>query len=223
RRLPLATRFTTSDGKSVALGDVLGRGQSALLSLSYSHCALMCSTVLRGAADVARELGGAGDRFALVNVSIDPRESPGEAARVQAPLLERAGLAGRPEHWPFLVGTQASIDAVASAVGFRYAWDARTRQYAHPAALFVIDRDGVIRRYFYGIRFDRDATRRALFGADPGQAPAAAPLTCFRFDTLERRFGARLTWFFRAGAAAILALGAAGLIALRRAERRRTS
>jgi len=221
RRLPLAVRFSRSDGGSVALGDVLGRGRPALLVLSYSHCALMCSTVLRGAADVARELRAGGDSFAFVNVSIDPRESPAEAARVQAPLLERAGLAGAPEGWPFLVGSRASIDAVADALGFRYAWDARTQQYAHPAALFAIAPDGVVRGYFYGVRFERNAVRTALLGALPKQAPSTEPLTCFRLDTLERRFGTRLAWFFRAGGAATLALGAAGLMALRRAGRQR--
>jgi protein SCO1/2 len=220
--LPLATPFTTSSGRSVTLRDVLPAGKPALLVLSYSHCALLCSTVLRGVADLVRQLDAEPRAsFGLVNVSIDPRETPQEAGRVQAAMLERAGRAGKPASFPFVVGNQQAVDAVARSVGFRYAWDARTQQYAHPAALIVLAPNASVARYFYGVRFDAAEVRRALEGRERAPASAATALTCFRLDGLEQRFGKRLTWALRLGGALVLVTLLLGIAALRRAEGRR--
>lgn len=222
-QLPLDAPFSTEARRPVRLADVLGSGRPALVTLSYSHCALMCSTVLRGVAELVRELGAPrpGADYALVNVSIDPNETPDEAARVQAPLLERAGLAGHAERWPFLVGTKGAIDDVARPLGFEYSWDARTRQYAHPAVLFVLGPDARLKRAFPGVRFDARDVRAALFGTPPPPVETAESLTCFRFDAATRRFGNAIAWAFRVGGALLLVVVLFGWVWLRHGERRR--
>ena len=45
----------------------------------------------------------------------------------------RGGTAG----WHFLTGKDPQIHALASAVGFRYAYDAASDQYAHPSVIMV--------------------------------------------------------------------------------------
>lgn len=221
--LPGDTPFTSEARRAVRLGDLLGRDRPALVTLSYSHCALMCSSVLRGVADLVRQLDAPrpGADYALVNVSIDPNETPDEAARVQAPLLERAGLAGHAERWPFLVGTKDAIDAVARPLGFDYAWDERTRQYAHPAVLYVLGADGRLKRAFSGARFDAREVRSALFGTATEPRGRVAGIQCFRFDAVSRRFGGALVWTYRALGALLVALVVCAWLWLRHAERRR--
>lgn len=215
--LPLARSFTTSEGREARLGDFFGNGRPGLLVLSYARCAMLCSVVLRGVSDLLREYRVTPDeRWVVVNVSIDPRETPHEAARVQATALARAGLPGAVERFPFLVGDPASIDAVAKATGFRYAWDEATRQYAHPAALIVVSPDGRVARYLHGVRFEPEEVRAALNGESPRKSLTEVVLSCFRSDVLERRYGGAIARAFQLGGLLILGALVTLLVSLAR-------
>jgi protein SCO1/2 len=218
-QLPLDRSFTTTRGERIRLGDVLGNGKPTLLVLAYSRCTMLCNLVLRGAAGVVHELTlRPGRDFNAVAISIDPREAPGEASRTQQMLLVKAGYAGQTERWPFLVGTKADIDAVASTLGFRYRWDAPTEQYAHPAVMFVLSSEGRVAGYFYGLQHDTRAIDNALRCVGPAshaKAAVASVLSCFRFDTLSQKYGKSIRFCFQAGAAAVLMLLVAGIVRLR--------
>jgi protein SCO1/2 len=221
-RLPLDTPFTSSHEQKLMLGDVVGRGKPVLLVMAYSRCSMLCSLVLRAAADAVPELGlAAGKDFSLVTISIDPRETPYEAGRTQELALGRAGYPGQDQVWPFLVGGESAIQRVSESLGFRYTWDERTEQYAHPAVLFVISPEGRIGGYFYDLRPDPALLRAALLGT---RTPApmtlqSSVLNCFRFDALGRKYGPVVQRAFQGGAASVaLALGM-GLIWLFRKER----
>jgi protein SCO1/2 len=229
-QLPLDLGFTDSTGRAVRLGDYFGDGKPLLLVMTYTRCAMLCSLVLRG---TAKALAGLdyppGRDFRVLNVSIDPRDTPHEAARNQAVMLEGIGLAGQPERWPFLVGEEPAIRALADSVGFRYVWDARTEQYAHPTVIFAIDPQGRVARYLYGFEFPPralaqtmaevragipDASRAAgTAGSDSRPGMADAILACFRFETSIRLFGAPVQRVFQAGALLIL-IGLATTVAL---------
>jgi protein SCO1/2 len=218
-QVPLGRRFTTSQGAQLELGRVLGNGKPTLLTLAYNRCTMLCNLVLRGTADVVRQLElRPGRDYNAVTLSIDPRELPGEASRTQQMLLVKAGYAGQAKRWPFLVGTKADIDAVAGALGFRYRWDARSEQYAHPAVVFVLSPRGRVVAYFYGLKHDASAIEQALRSAAPVSHPTAAAsvLSCFRFDTLSQKYGGRIHLGFQLGSAAVLVLLVAGIWRLRR-------
>jgi protein SCO1/2 len=237
--LPLDLVFTDSTSRSVRLGDSFGDGKPVLLLLTYTRCAMLCSLVLRGTGQALARLDTQpGSDFRVVNVSIDPRETPHEAARKQAVLLEQIGAPGEPQRWPFLVGKEAAIRALAASLGFRYAWDARTEQYAHPAVIFVIDPHGRVARYLYGFEFDpRELTAalaQARLGAtaapgalasharddqDPGAL--ASILSCFRFESTTQIFGASIRSLFQGGALLILGTLATAMALFLRHERRR--
>jgi protein SCO1/2 len=231
--IPLALPLTDSTGRAVRLGDYFGDGKPVLLLLTYNRCVMLCSLVLRGTSKALAALATdetsprlPGRDYRVVNVSIDPRDTPHEAARKQAIVLEQAGLAGQPARWPFLVGEEPAIRALASSLGFRYAWDARSEQYAHPAVIFVIDPQGRIARYLYGFDFDPRALAAALSGAPDTPATrrsglAEAILSCFRFEPSARIFGAPIQRLFQGGALLILvALVTAVALCLRRERRR---
>lgn len=233
--LPLDLQLTDSTGRTVRLGDYFGDGKPVLLLLTYNRCAMLCSLVLRGTSKALAALATStslrrlpGRDYRVLNVSIDPRDTPHEAARKQAVVLEQVGLAGQPTRWPFLVGEEPAIRALAESLGFRYAWDARSEQYAHPAVIFVIDPQGRITRYLYGFEFDPRTLAAALAGEPdtrtPGRAGAGLAetiLNCFRFEPSARIFGAPIQRIFQAGALLILvALSTAVVLCLRRERRR---
>jgi len=218
-QIPLNQRFTTSQGDQVELSQVLGNSKPTLLVLAYNRCTMLCNLVLRGAADVVHQLElQPGRDYNAVTLSIDPHELPGEASRTQQMLLVKAGYAGQQARWPFLVGKEPDIRAVAGAVGFHYRWDDRTQQYAHPAVLFVLSPEGRVRAYFYGLKHDVRDIQQALRSAAPSaRAPSAASvLSCFRFDTLSQKFGGRIRLGFQLGSAAVLILLVSGVWRLRR-------
>ena len=76
-------------------------------------------------------------------------------------------MAGR--DWPFLVGEEPSIRALASEVGFHYAYDARTDQYAHPAAAIVLTPRGKVSLILYGVAFSPRDLRLSLIEAGEGK------------------------------------------------------
>jgi len=218
-QVPLERRFTTSEGKQVKLARLLANGKPTLLILAYNRCTMLCNLVLRGAADVVHQLElKPGRDYNAVTISIDPHELPGEASRTQQMLLVKAGYAGQPQRWPFLVGKESDIGAVAGALGFRYRWDERTQQYAHPAVLFVLPPEGRVISYFYGLKHDARDIEQALRSASPLARPpaAASVLSCFRFDTLSQKYGRRIRFGFQLGSAAVLVLLVAGAWRLRR-------
>lgn len=213
--LPLGARFRTSDGRDVALGDVLEGGKPTLLVLAYNRCTMLCSLVLRSVARLMTDFElRPGEDFSLVTLSIDPSDTVLEASRMQASLSDAAGFGAEPERWTFLVGEKPAIDAVADALGFRYRWDQNTEQYAHPAVLFTLAPDARISGYFDGLAPERAALRAALAGDGPRRAAAllqGAILDCFRFDTSTSRYGSAIVWLLRGGATSLV-LGLVGLM-----------
>jgi protein SCO1/2 len=223
-QVPLAVPFTEARRGPTRLGQVLDGKRPVLLVLAYARCTMLCSLVLRGVASVAHRMTLAPGRdYQLIVISLDPRETVDEAARKQSALLAELGGAAAPARGPYLVGTRPSIDAVAGAIGFRYAWDPRTEQYAHPAVMFVLTPDARVARTLHGIEFDPDEVSAALADATAGRMvtkAAADVMRCFRFDPASRRAGARAQRFLQIGAASIFVMLVAGIGVLIAWERR---
>ncbi len=224
-QLPLDERFQASDGSWRRLGELAGRGQPLLLVLAYSRCSMLCSLVLQSAAELVPRLElTPGSDYRLLTISIDPRETPFEAARTRQLVLERAQL-GSGEAWPFLVGSEAAIRNVADELGFSYVWDAASEQFAHPAVLFTLSPEGRVSGYFYDLRPDPRAVRAALLGERSlsVRSAGAAVLSCFRFDALARKYGSLVQRSFQLGALAVAAGLGLTIARLFRRERRARS
>jgi protein SCO1/2 len=200
----------------------LDPARPTLLVLAYARCTMLCNVLLRGVVDVARRMEKVPGRdYKLVLIGLDDRETLDEGRRRQSALLAELVRGD----WSYLHGDRASIDAIADPLGFRYAWDPRTEQYAHPAVMFVLTPEGRAARYLHGLAFDPHEVNAALDDAASGRllsTPAAAVLRCFQFDPAARRNGPRIALFMRLGAALVFLLGLLGIGGLVRSRRRRT-
>src|SRR4029453_246611 len=137
----------------VHLGDYFGRKPVAL-NLVYFDCPMLCTVSLNGLAsalDVVSFLPGR--EFELLTISFDAREGPSLAAHKKKAYLARLKRPGAEAGWRFLTGDKSSVDAIAKAGGFRFAWEEGTKQLAHPAGLVVLTSEGRISRYLYGIEY----------------------------------------------------------------------
>lgn len=167
-QVPMSPHFRDSDGRVVTLAE-LADGKPILLALGYYRCPNLCDLVLHGIAHALPTMPlRPGEDYQVVFVGIDPRETPADA-RHAAQMLARMNPAAGVDRWHLLTGDQASIHAVAQAVGFRYFHDPRNDQYAHPAGLVVLTGQGKVAQYFFGVGYPPSALRLALVGASHGK------------------------------------------------------
>ena len=191
-KLPLDLRFTNQDGQAVRLGDLLAGRRPVVLSLVYFDCPMLCGLVLTGAARGMRETGlELGKDFDAVTLSFDPKDTSRAAAERQRGYLQAFGKPEAKQAWTFLTGSAPDIHRVTEAVGFKYAYDEKTRQFAHAAGLFVLTPDGRVSRYLYGIEFPARDLRLALVEASEGRVGTSFDrllLTCYRYDPASRKY-----------------------------------
>lgn len=172
--LPLAVSFKDERGRPVTLGKVFDK-RPVILIMDYLHCRSLCSVTLRGLiATLDRMPLEAGRDFELVAISIDPRDTPHDAAVARAKYMAAAGgAAGSGFH--FLTGTAAAVRDLAERVGFPYRYDPQLGIYLHPAGFIVVTPDGMISSYVEGVSVTPAKLIDALAGA--AQEKRINPLT----------------------------------------------
>jgi len=216
-QLPLDLPLVNSEGKNVQLGELLDGQRPVVLTLGYYKCKSLCGLVLSGTARALQRTGlSLGQDYRAVTVSISPSETPRLAAEAQrGATASLATSASQAAAWAFLVpGAETAVRRVADAVGFRYAWDAETQQFAHAAVLFVLTPQGKVSRYFYGVDFAPRDLRLALVEAAEGKVGTTLDkvlLTCFRFDPATRKYALFLDAWLKGGSLLVF-LGLAGLL-----------
>jgi protein SCO1/2 len=191
--LPLEARFTAEDGKPVLLGELLRHERKpTVVALVYYSCPMLCGLVLTGLARGMKETGlELGRDYQAVTISFDPRDTTADAAQRQRRMLQAVGRPEATSAWRFLTGAEPDIHAVTEAVGFKYAYDEKTKQYAHAAAIVVTTPDGRVSRYLYGVEFASKDLRLALVEASAGRVGTSFDkllLTCFRYDPDSRKY-----------------------------------
>lgn len=190
-RLPLDAAFADEAGRPVRLGEFFG-GKPVVLVLEYLHCRTLCGVVLGNLATALDRVSlDAGRDFAVVAVSIDPRDGPAEARAAKARELAHYRHPGAAAGWHFLTGTAAEIGRVADAVGFPFRYDAEIEQFAHPAGITLAAPDGTVARYILGVDYRPLDLRLGLVEASRGTVSSAASgllLLCYCYDPQTGRY-----------------------------------
>jgi protein SCO1 len=223
--VPLDIVLRDETGAAVRLGDALA-GKPAVLSLVYYECPMLCTLSLNGLVGALTALPfEPGRDFSLVTVSFDDREKPEQAQRRKQAYVDRYQRKGAREAWHFLTGDRAELRKLTTAVGFRFAWDERTKQFAHPAGVVVLTPDGRIARYLYGVEYAPKDLRLGLVEAGEGRIGSPVDqllLYCYQYDPALGRYGMVVMRLVRLGGlATILAVGGFVALALRRERRDR--
>jgi len=226
-QVPLDAMFVDHDGRDVRLGDYFGRDRPVALVLAYYECPALCGQIINAtvASMIPIDFNASRD-FDVLVVSFDPGETPAMAAGRRDSFLKRYGRAGTESGVTFLTGRQASIDALTSAVGFKYKYDEANDQFAHPSVLTVLTPAGRVSRYLFGIEFAPRDLRFALIDASSGAIGSVvdqAVLFCYLYDPTTGSYGFAVINAVRAaGVLTLVGLGAFILMSLRR-ERRQGS
>ena len=214
--IPLDLVFRDEHGKSVRLGEYFGQ-KPVILSMVYYNCPMLCTQVLNGLESSLKLIPmDIGKQFNVVTVSIDPTERPVLAEAKQALYT---GLYGRPdaaEGWHFLTGDEPQIRQLANALGFRYAYDPDSKQFAHASAIMLLTPEGKISHYFYGITFPSRDMRLGLVEASEGKIGTPVDqvlLFCYHYDPSTGKYGLLISRLIQlAGAVTVLAIGSLILV-----------
>ncbi len=220
QRLPLDATFRDESGQTVTLGSYYGQ-RPVLLAFLYYECPMLCTQVLNAmTATISTMSLTAGKDFELVLVSIDPRETPAQAAAKKTEYLQRYKREGAAAGWHFLTGDEPQIQRVTKAAGFRYAWDEQTKQYAHPTGIIVTTTDGRLARYLFGIEYGPRDLNLSLVEASEGKVGTFADqllLFCYHYDPMTGRYGIYVMRTLRvAGVATVLLIGTFIVVMVRR-------
>lgn len=139
-------RFIASKGAIVTLDEL--RGRPLVVSLIYTSCTHVCPMItqrLRQAVEEAQRMMGP-DRFTVITVGFDTRND----TPMRMAAYARAQGVDLP-NWTFLSGTDVTIPALATDLGFSYV--ASAGGYLHSAQTTILDRDGRVYRQVYGDDF----------------------------------------------------------------------
>lgn len=191
-RVPLDLVFRDESGQEVELGELFD-DRPVMLALVYYECPMLCTLILNDVLRCVRAMPlDAGPDYRIVAVSIDPNETSELAARKRETFLEAYGREDAEDGWTFLVGDEPNIRALADAVGFRYALDPETGEYAHAAGITLLTPEGVLSRYFYGLEYPTRDVRLGLVEAADGKLGSLvdrALLFCFHYDPTTGKYG----------------------------------
>ena len=188
-QLPLNLVFTDDTGNQVPLSAYFGK-KTAILALVYYQCPMLCSEELNGltsALEMVRFVPG--KDFDVIVISIDPTEGTALAAARKQTYLKRYGHPETADGWHFMTGTQANIDALTRAVGFRYVKipgpDGKLTQFAHASSIQIVTPEGKLAQYYMGVEY---SPKDLLLGLDEASSnrigsPVDNILTyCYHYD-----------------------------------------
>lgn len=206
-QVPLDARFRDEDGRSIRLGDLLGR-RPAILALVYYRCTMLCTYILNGVVSGLRPLSlRPGRDFDVIAISIDPSEDPPLAAAKRVQYAKSYSSRGGVDGWHFLTGDEHNIRAVADAAGFHYRYDPQTRMFLHLSGVMILTPQGRLARYFYGVEYTPKDLELGLVEASANRIGTAVDqilLFCYHYDPATGKYGAAVLNLLRAAAAAVL-------------------
>ncbi len=199
RPLPLRDIFRDESGREIKLGDDFNHNRPVMLALMYYNCQMLCPQVLRGMASALRQSGfHAGHEYDVVVASIDPADTPADAAAEKQHFLSMidlpvSGPAASSVH--FLTGAQASITDLAEATGFHYVRvpgpDGKMTQFAHSSVIMIATPDGRLSKYLFGIDYQPRDVRLALIEASTHRIGTLSDLVllyCCSYSLTQGRY-----------------------------------
>lgn len=205
--IPQDMPFLDESGKTVTMRQFLGK--PVILALVYYSCPSLCTMILDGVIRSIKDLPMvAGKDFNVVAVSFDPRETPEMARAKKAFYFGEYKHPGAENGFHFLTGEEASSRGLADSVGFHYAYDSVSNQYAHGSAIMILTPEGRVARYFYGINYPARDVRFGIEDASGGKISSpvdAVLLYCYHYDPSNGKYGFVIMKALRIGGVLTLA------------------
>jgi len=226
-QIDLNLTFRDELGRKIRLADIFAAKKPVVLQLGYFKCPQLCSEVSKGMLRAFKSLDASlYTDFEAISVSIDPKETPTLAAQKRLSATRDYGRADAVAGWHFLTGDKASIDALASAVGFEYRYDSDLGQFAHGGGIIVLTPAGQASSYLGGIEYPATELTGALKEAGLGKVSNKVSeflrMLCYHYDPITNTWSLAIERVVSlAGFMTVIGLGGAVVIMLLREKHRR--
>ncbi len=223
-QVPLNMPFTDESGKTVTLANYMGRRPLVLNLISYT-CTQVCTAEAEVIQATLHDLPfRVGKEFDMVTISIDPRETTAMAMAHKEENIKNYGHKESAKGWHFLTGSESSIKALASSIGYRYVLNPTTKEYLHPDGLIVLTPQGRVSRYFYRLNYPARDVKFGLIEAS--QSKIGSPLdyfalSCFHYNPTTGKYDLVISAILRISAIATVLGMALGIWLMLRAEKKR--
>jgi len=191
--IDLNLTFKDENGETVTLGKYInGNHIPVIISPVYYSCPGLCNFHLNGLTDGLKLMDwSVGDKFKVVAVSFDSKETPDLALKKKASYMKVYDRPGTEGGWSFLTGDEANIKALTAALGFKFKWNEEAKEWAHASAAIVVTPDGKISRYLPGIMFDPKDVKLAVNEASNGKVGTfvdSLVLYCFQYNPHQSKY-----------------------------------
>ena len=214
--------FIDEAGQTVALKDYFGKGRPVVLNLVYYSCPLLCGMVLQGVVRSLKQVPYTpGQEIEVVTISFDPKENSALAAAKKNTIMQDYARPGSDQGWHVLVDKDGNAKKLADQLGFRFKWDADSKQFAHPSVTIVLTPEGKVSRYLPGIDYPQRDMRLALTEASQGKIGTISDrfmLYCYKYDPSSRSYVMAASNTMKVGGILIMLLLGGGLIFFCRRE-----
>jgi protein SCO1/2 len=150
-----AFALTSQNGVPVALNDL--RGKVVAVAFIFTTCGSTCPLLTAKMVQVQNQLGtDFGAKIAFISITLDPEHDTPEMLKLYAEAYE-----ADPAGWSFLTGDPSAVRDVVRHYGV-YAAKTDDGSIDHTNLISVVDRRGILRVQYMGVRFDPDEFRRDL-------------------------------------------------------------
>lgn len=186
--------FKDELNQTKTLGEYLDEGKPLIISPVYYNCPALCNFHLNGVIDALKVMDwNAGDKYTLLAVSFDSKETPELAAAKKANYMKVYDRPGTESGFHFLTTDEQNVKKFTEAVGFKMKWVEETKEWSHTSAAIIVNPAGKITRYLPGILFDAKDIRFALNETMAGKVGTfidALVLYCFHYNPVEGKYTA---------------------------------
>ena len=216
--------FTDDHGHAQTFRAALHDKPGVVIFADYT-CHTLCGPILDFAAHGLATSGlKPGKDYRVIVIGLDPRDSLDSAQAMRTAHFPAADPTAAATE--FLTGTAATIADATAAVGYRYRYDSEHDQFAHPAAVYITDRQGRVSRVLSGLGLSGADMRLALVDAGGGTVGTFSDrirLLCYGYDPARGIYTERITTALEIAAGVTLLVLAAGIFLMQALMRRRAA
>ncbi|MBY0383804.1 SCO family protein [bacterium] len=207
----ISAEFTDETGQKQSLLKWVSPQRPTILSLVYFNCPSLCNLHLNAVLDALKQLSlVAGKDYDLLAVSFDSKETSDLAAAKKYNYQQKYQFPEEGRGIHFLTGDENSVKILADAIGFKYKWDDKAKEWAHASAAVLLTPEGQISRYLHGVYFEPKTFRLSIVEASQGKVGSVVDsimLFCYRYDPNGSKYALYAFNVMRAaGAVAVIVL-----------------
>lgn len=185
----LNTVFFKENGEKIQFKQLLNDTPIIVLPVYYS-CPNVCNFLMGSVASIVKELGVKPTKdYRIISVSFDENDTPTIAMNKKVNFIQAAGKDFPDDGWVFLTSDKKNIKEFMDSIGFYF--KPTGKDFLHPVVTVIVNPDGKISRYLYGIRLLPFDVTMAVMESQKGKSGLSIKrvLTyCFSYDPKGKKY-----------------------------------